>query len=253
MAKDFLGNEIHVGDVVCYVDHTMTKSWMDIARIAKINESGVTLKFIEGLTKAHPSNFKQDLYGYKDGKYQKVGENIGRYKKFDKIVKYFPFPDSIEKEKPHSIKDSEISDSIKKEKPHSIKDLEKRSRYLRIEAEDPFYEEEFIDNKETNIYAALSNENSSGIEVCIDLKTHKIVEPEKVPDGNLYIKSCDTGTYTLMDEDFFPIAEMSGYGPNKLIPPSDGYGDYIDLKVKDNVIVNWYEYPSFEEFRSSIK
>lgn len=97
MAKDFLGNEIFVGDVVCYVDHTMTKSWMDIARIAKINKSGVTLKFIEGLTKAHPSNFKQDLYDCKDGKYQKVGEKIGRYKKFDKIVKYFPFPDSIEK------------------------------------------------------------------------------------------------------------------------------------------------------------
>ena len=236
MAKDFLGNEIYVGDMVCYVDYTKTKSCMDIARIAKINKSGVTLKMVEGLTKALPSKFKQNLYAYKDGVYQKVGERVGRYKRFDKIVKYFPFPDSIEKEK-----------------PHSIKDLEKRSRYLRIEAEDPFYEEEFIDNKETNIYAALSNENSSGIEVCIDLKTHKIVEPEKVPDGNLYIKSCDTGTYTLMDEDFFPIAEMSGYGPNKLIPPSNGYGDYIDLKVKDNIVTNWYEHPSFEEFRICIK
>lgn len=236
MAKDFLGNEIHVGDIVCYVDYTKTKSWMDIARIEKINKLGVTLKMVEGLTKARPSKFKQNLYAYKDGHYQKVGERIGRYKRFDKIVKYFPFPDSIEKGN-----------------PSSIEELERRSRYLRIEAEDPFYEEDYMSNKEANIYAALSNESHTGIEVCIDLKNHKIVEPEKVPDGNLFIKSCDRGKYTLMDEDFFPLAELNGYGPNKLVPPRDGYDDYIDLQVKDNIVTNWYEHPSFEEFRSCIK
>lgn len=236
MAKDFLGNEIHVGDIVCYVDYTKTKSWMDIARVEKINKSGVTLKIINGLTKASPYKFKHSIYRCEKGHYKKVGERIGRFKRFDKIVKYFPFPDSIEKGN-----------------PSSIEELERRSRYLRIEADDPFYEEDYMSNKETNIYAALSNETNSGIEVCIDLKSHRIIEPASVPDGNLYIKSCDTGKYTLMDEDFFPLAELNGYGPNKLVPPSDGYGDYIDLQVKDNIITNWYEHPSFEEFRSSIK
>lgn len=236
MAKDFLGNEIHVGDIVCYVDYTKTKSWMDIARIEKINKSGVTLKIINGLTKASPYKFKHSVYRCENGHYKKVGERIGRFKRFDKIVKYFPFPDSIEREK-----------------PSSIEECKKFARYLRIEAEDSYYEEDFMSDKKTNIYAALSNESHTGIEVCIDLKTHQIIEPEKVPNGNLYIKACDRGKYTLLDEDFFPLIELCGYCPNKLVPPSDGYGDYIDLEVENNVIINWYENPSFEEFRSCIK
>jgi len=39
------------------------------------------------------------------------------------------------------------------------------------------------------------------------------------------------------------------YVPNKLIPPKDGYGDYIHLCIDENgKITNWYENPDISEF-----
>jgi hypothetical protein len=67
--------------------------------------------------------------------------------------------------------------------------------------------------------------------------------------GNLFAKVVDEGNYYLMDADKNIVAARNGYVPNKLIPPTDGYGDYIELEInKDGKITNWYENPSFEEF-----
>ena len=42
---------------------------------------------------------------------------------------------------------------------------------------------------------------------------------------------------------------VNDYVPNKLLPPDDGYGDYIHLTIDENgKITNWYDEPSVEEF-----
>jgi len=39
------------------------------------------------------------------------------------------------------------------------------------------------------------------------------------------------------------------YVPNDIIPPKDGYGDYIHLIVDENgKIINWYDEPDISEF-----
>jgi hypothetical protein len=67
--------------------------------------------------------------------------------------------------------------------------------------------------------------------------------------GNLFAKVVDQGNYYLMDADKNIVAVINGYVPNELIPPTDGYGDYIGLKIdKNGKIVNWSENPSLKEF-----
>jgi hypothetical protein len=85
----------------------------------------------------------------------------------------------------------------------------------------------------------------------VDLKSHKIAEwDSKVgAPGSLFYKVVDRGTYTLIGADGEILKALSGYIPNRLIPPTDGYGDYIELRVAaDGTITNWYEEDSFDEF-----
>jgi len=68
-------------------------------------------------------------------------------------------------------------------------------------------------------------------------------------EEELFVKVVDTGRYYLLDEDDKVIASIKGYVPNKLIPPKDGYGDYIHLFIDESgKITNWYEKPDLSEF-----
>jgi hypothetical protein len=60
----------------------------------------------------------------------------------------------------------------------------------------------------------------------------------------------DTGKYYLLNEDKELVFKQEyGYVPNKLIPPKDGFDDYVDLEIDgEGKITNWYENPSFEDF-----
>lgn len=65
--------------------------------------------------------------------------------------------------------------------------------------------------------------------------------------GDMHMKVCDSGEYTLFDPLGSPIAERSDYVPNGLIPGE--YGDYISLKIGANgKITNWPKHPKFTEF-----
>jgi hypothetical protein len=52
-----------------------------------------------------------------------------------------------------------------------------------------------------------------------------------------------------MDANKNIVEAINGYVPNKLIPPTTGCGDYIELEIyKNGEIANWYSNPSLEEF-----
>ena len=64
---------------------------------------------------------------------------------------------------------------------------------------------------------------------------------------NLFCKVCDYGAYTLIDGDGEIVAQRDGYVPN--IVPGDDYGDYVDLKINsDGVIENWPTHPDLSDF-----
>ena len=69
-------------------------------------------------------------------------------------------------------------------------------------------------------------------------------------DYNLYIKVCDRGSYTISgydaDGNFVNREIENDYVPNDIIPGE--FGDYIDLKISNGIITNWYEEPSLNQF-----
>jgi hypothetical protein len=80
--------------------------------------------------------------------------------------------------------------------------------------------------------------------ILIDIETHSI----KGWDGTcrpcrFFEKVVDRGTYTLYDAKGNILERIEQrYVPNKILPPRDGYGDYLKLEIdKDGVITNWYD------------
>ena len=58
--------------------------------------------------------------------------------------------------------------------------------------------------------------------------------------ADIHYKVCDDGGYQIQDADGNIIITKEGYVPDTLAPESDGYGDYIIMKVDDlGCIANW--------------
>lgn len=82
----------------------------------------------------------------------------------------------------------------------------------------------------------------------IDLKEKRIID---WPEGKVlnieYMKICDEGTYTLLDEDMDVIVERNDYVPNKLLPGD--YGDYLSLDIDESgIIKNWLKNANLSNF-----
>ena len=87
-------------------------------------------------------------------------------------------------------------------------------------------------------------------EITVNLKSHQVLEWEKDFGGlNLSAKVTDNGIYTLLDKDKNDIWCIKGYAPNSFIPEKDGFGDYINLYInEDGIVENWYDDPDFADF-----
>lgn len=86
----------------------------------------------------------------------------------------------------------------------------------------------------------------------IDIDLGKIIDWPQGKLGKFHMKVCDEGSYYLLDADHKEIVRAEeDYVPNGLIPPKDGYSDYIHLIIEeDGTISNWYKNPSFINFFS---
>lgn len=84
----------------------------------------------------------------------------------------------------------------------------------------------------------------------IDINTGKILEWPLGESGEFYLKVVDEGSYYLLDENQKIVASIKqDYVPNQLLPPTDGYGDYVDFEIDVNgIITNWYKKPVVSDF-----
>lgn len=81
----------------------------------------------------------------------------------------------------------------------------------------------------------------------VDVNTGIIYDWPQGEVREMYVKVCDQGIYTLLDENDQELCSIEGYVPNGLIPGE--YGDYIDLKIDANgVITNWPKHPDLSAF-----
>lgn len=87
----------------------------------------------------------------------------------------------------------------------------------------------------------------------IDIDTGQILDWKIGESGEMYMKVCDEGEYELRDKKAKIIVRLEGdYVPNSLLPPSDGYGDYVHFVIDENgFITNWYKNPSLGDFQKN--
>lgn len=84
----------------------------------------------------------------------------------------------------------------------------------------------------------------------IDIDSGKILDWPQGKSGEFYMKVCDEGSYYLLNENNKVIAQIErDYVPNQLLPPDDGYGDYVCFVIDETgIITNWYSRPSLNNF-----
>lgn len=89
--------------------------------------------------------------------------------------------------------------------------------------------------------------------IIVDVETGAIRDwPTGIEPRDLYMKVCDQGVYSLLDEDGSVIAKLEdGYVPSCI--PGE-HGDYIDFKIDANgVITNWKSECDADSVRESFE
>lgn len=129
--------------------------------------------------------------------------------------------------------------------------IETQSRYIHISI--PYYEDDytysFEDSDDIDRPLPLVTEDEKW-EVTIDLKEHTLLEwkPE-YGFCHVFAKVRDEGIYTLLNKDKDIICRLKGYVPNKVVPPKDGYDDYIGFDIEENgSVIGWYDTYDFSDF-----
>ena len=111
-----------------------------------------------------------------------------------------------------------------------------------------YFDEDIPDNFPSTFI--FKNSKEKYIELLINTNTGEIINFPNDINCNLFMKVVDEGTYILLDDSQENVLGKieQYYVPNKAIPPTDGYGDYIDFNISKGYIINWYKEPNFEEF-----
>lgn len=137
-------------------------------------------------------------------------------------------------------------DEIKKEKDNS-------PRYIDILLPDAEYLRDG-DLEDFPINDFLSKDQKDTIKLTIDLKNKKLLGWKNGQDKfAFFVKAVDTGTYIVRNSDGDVLYRRDGYVPNGVVPPHDGYGDYIDFTInEDGSLSGWYDYDKldFTDFES---
>ena len=88
-------------------------------------------------------------------------------------------------------------------------------------------------------------------DIIVEAETGRILNFPTGIEYNLYMKVTDEGTYTLLDANKNVLASLhEEYVPDNYSIPGE-YGDYIDFKIKNGFITNWYINRTYGEFIGS--
>lgn len=84
----------------------------------------------------------------------------------------------------------------------------------------------------------------------IEIDTGRILGWPQGVVANIHYKVCDSGVYSVLDENENVVLKREGYVPKTMSPKDVGYGDYIIMDVNsEGFIKNWKFNPDefFEE------
>lgn len=94
----------------------------------------------------------------------------------------------------------------------------------------------------------LSKDQKDTIKLTIDLKKKKLLGWKNGQDKySLFAKVVDSGTYIVRNSGGDILYRCDGYVPNNVVPPHDGYGDYISFTInEDGSLPDWYDYDELD-------
>lgn len=127
-------------------------------------------------------------------------------------------------------------------------------KYVKVELPIRYGEEDMPKDFPLREEVSTDKNNNDWWKATIEVDTGKILEWPQGQIGEFYLKVVDEGFYYLLNENQKIIASIEqDYVPNRLLPPTDGYGDYINFKIDENgIITNWYTYPVITDFITNI-
>ncbi len=76
----------------------------------------------------------------------------------------------------------------------------------------------------------------------IDIETGVIINWKQGTTADIHYKVCDAGDYYLLDENDELVLHKNGYVPSCLAIDSNGFGDYIIMKVDENGSINNWKF-----------
>lgn len=88
-------------------------------------------------------------------------------------------------------------------------------------------------------------DNDGNVKMPIDLLEKRFIGwKSEYGDCRVFIKAVDSGTYVIRDNNNNELYRIDkNYVPNGVVPPTDGFGDYIDFTIsEDGTISDWYDY-----------
>ena len=136
------------------------------------------------------------------------------------------------------IKNENETKKVKNNSPRYIDILLPNNEHLKYDLEDfPINDFLLKDDKDT-------------IKLTIDLKKKKLLGWENGQDKfDFFVKAVDEGTYIVRNSDGEVLYRREGYVPNGVVPPHDGYGDYIGFTInEDGSLPDWYDYDELDFF-----
>jgi hypothetical protein len=120
------------------------------------------------------------------------------------------------------------------------KEVEVDVKTLKVRAGVRYYEDATIngvEDTEGDLTPCKEGENWCPI---IEIETGIIKNWEQGKTADVHFKVCDDGNYYLLDKNEEVVLEKDGYVPDCLAINSNGYGDYIIMKIDENgIIEDW--------------
>lgn len=111
--------------------------------------------------------------------------------------------------------------------------------YLQVDAGVRHYEDSIINGEEGNMDNTPCVENSRWCPL-IHIETGQIINWDMGVTAEIHYKVCDSGKYSLLDENKEIVITTEGYVPSIMSPKGNWYGDYIIMDVdEDGFIDNW--------------
>ena len=128
------------------------------------------------------------------------------------------------------------------------------SEYIEVSAEVRYWEDATINGVSTEDGAAVPLKQGNLWCPVIRLVDGRVMDWPEGTTADIHFKVCDQGKYWLLDAERARVAEWRGdYAPDDfLCPTSNGWGDYIILKIGADGVIEGWKQPAInsEEWRT---